>query len=259
MASFQCSICLKSFKTKQQLQRHENRRFKCKPTDDDTETHGFICKCGKSYRYDSGLYRHRATCPAVLQAQTVKALADGVTLNTVDKLSISNISRQHVKKECDNAGTASEFFKVQYMKECRSWTRYKDLYKYIIDNLFFNTPSNMLFYIPNFSEKNALMYDGETLHTITQKEMIDHIKDLIDDVIDIIIEKMDLPTHHPFVFIRHFKNIYNPPKTSNDSYKRIYDDIEAHIHHQYREHKQDIHVVWSKSGIIKNGINLINA
>lgn len=250
MASFQCSICLKSFKTKQQLQCHENRRFKCKPANEDTETHGFICKCGKSYRHNTGLYRHRATCPAVLQPQTVKALTVGVSLNTVDKLNISNISKQYVKRYCEHVDTASELFRVQYNRETRSWTRYKELYKYIIDSLLINTPSNMLFYIPNFSEKNALMYDGETLHTITQKEMIDHIKDLIHDVIDIIIEKMNLSTHHPFVFIRHFKDIYNPPKTSIDSYKRIYDEIEAHILHQYREHKQDIHAVWTKSGLL---------
>jgi len=250
MASFQCSICLKSFKTKQQLQCHENRRFKCKPANEDTETHGFICKCGKSYRFASGLCRHRATCPAVLQPATVKALNGGVSLNTIDKLDISKVSEQMIKRLCEDAGTASELFKVQYNQETRSWTKYKNLCKYIIVKVLLHTPSNMIFYISNFSERDVLMYDGETVHKITRKDLIDHVIELMNDVIDSIIEKMNLPTHHPFVFIRHFKDIHSPPTMSSVSFKNMSDDLEAYIFNLYRDQKQDIHAVWTKSGLL---------
>lgn len=249
MATFQCSICLKSFKTKQQLQCHENRRFKCKPANEDTETHGYICKCGKSYRFASGLSAHRATCPAVLQPATVKALTGGVSLNTIDKLDLSKVSEKWIKELCDATGKESELLRVRYNKESRSWTKYKQLCKYIIVQVFLHTPSNMIFYIPNFASQYVLMYDGQTFDEVTRKDMIDHIKTLLHDVIDSIIQKFDLSEYHPFCFIRLFETI-DTPKTSKDCFNNLHKDLEAFILKLYRDQKHDMQSVWTQSGLI---------
>lgn len=247
---YTCKTCYKSFNTKQQLQRHEQKRFKCEPIN-ETKEEVFKCSCGKEYKYASGLCRHRAVCVNLLKPATVKALQQNInSINTIDALDIGKINWNALERTCIECHTESDIFKVHHHGITRRWGKFRSICEHIIKQVLFSTPENMVFYIPNLSIETALMYDGETVNEITVKDLVEHIHDVIDTVIDDMIERFKLVEEHPFVFIHNYSNNSRPREVSTEAYKFLQENNEKYILTQYKENKDDIRAVWRKAGIL---------
>lgn len=247
---FTCETCNKSFNTDQQLQRHKNRRFKCKPMTNTEETLSFVCSCGKKYKYGSGLTRHRATCATHLKSTTTRALKNTITLNKYDELDISKLNWKYIEKTCSDCQTESKFFKVRCMNQTSDWSSFRLLCQHIINQVFFSTPQNMVFYISNLSCETAFMFNGETFDEIPHKELLDNIIDCVESVIDTVINKYHLHEHHPFVFILNYGNNKDRNEISTTSYNGMQENIKDFIIKMYKENKDDIKAVWRKVGLL---------
>lgn len=248
---FTCITCNKSFKTNQQLQRHNNRRFKCKPLNNIDETsHAFECSCGKKYKYATGLYRHRASCVHTLKQTTQQALNNIEKINKYDELDTSKINWEKLQKTCAECETESDLFKVRCCSITVRWYTYRMIYQYIIDKIFFDNPDNMVFYIANLTSQTALMFNGNYFDEITENELIEKVMDCADSVIDLMIDKYKLHEHHPFVFIINYKNNSRPIDVSTTAYEFQQQKIKTYILQQFKERKDDIKAVWRKTGLL---------
>ena len=67
----QCPNCLIVFQDKYDLERHLNRTYPCIAA-------GYACACGRRYRHDSGLRRHKKTCKG--RPETVETLTEKLEL-----------------------------------------------------------------------------------------------------------------------------------------------------------------------------------
>ena len=245
-ATFQCPLCSKTFKTKQHLRQHENRRFTCTPQPTDTV---FSCKCGKSYRHKSNLCTHKKTCPAVLQPATVKALMNGVQLNTIDTLDFSKVNNDLIKQAYDAMDAPHERLRVQHHKICYKWSDYKKIYMYILDTVF-KTPENMIFYIQNKDLDEVYQYDKSAIVKTTTKEMIDSVRDAINEYIDDIIRQNDYCNDHPLTFMHEFKISSSSADASVKSFQSGSHDIALHIKQVFNVCKPDIKALWTTAGLL---------
>jgi hypothetical protein len=248
---FICATCNKEFQTNQQLQRHNQRRFKCKPFNGTQEqVSAFECSCGKKYKYATGLYRHRALCVHHLKPTTKQALNNIHTINNYDNLDTSKINWEQLQKKCAECETESDIFKVRCCGITVRWASFRMMYQYIIEQMFFNNPYNMMFYISNLTSQTALMFNGVSVDEISENELIDKVLDCADSVIDKMIESFKLDEYHPFVFIINYKNNSTPREVSTIAYNFLQQNIKSFILQQFKDRKDDIRAVWRKAGLL---------
>jgi hypothetical protein len=216
----------------------------------ETEEEGFKCACGKEYKYASGLCRHKAVCADILKPTTQKALDNTISINKPDNLDIDKVNWRSIEQMCKECQTESDDFQVRLQGITFKWGKFRSVCEHIIKQVFFNTPNNMVFYIPNLSTETAFMYNGDSFDEVSIKDMIEHILDAVDGVVDKMIEKFKLVEDHPFVFIHNYQNYSRPREASTVSFNFMHKNIKAYIMEQYKENKDDIRAVWRKAELL---------
>lgn len=240
-----CCQCNKVFATKQQHERHKARRIPC--VSKDTEM-TFSCACGKSYAHNTGLLKHKTKCLQSLKQSTIEALQNkAFKLNNADDITMSSINPDIIKARFDRVDRRSL---VEQKKETREWRTYRELYEYIVEQVFFKTPSNCAFYISNFSDENVAVFnDGEVSYSYF-KEIVELITDTVNDFMEQMIDNFEIDKLHPFAFIQNLKYESLINDTTQACYNGFKEKIKNFIMKMFKEYKDDIRAVWRHENIL---------
>ena len=95
-----------------------------------------------------------------------------------------------------------------------------------------------------------MMYDGKAINEVSKKDLMQHILDAVDCVIDEMIEKYKLVEDHPFVFIQNYANNTRPREVSTQAYAFLHQNLQKYIMDNYKDNKDDIKAVWRKAGLL---------
>jgi uncharacterized protein YlaI len=253
LSPFVCNVCRKHFATKQKLQQHQNKRFKCEPpkepvaTAETTKKH--TCVCGKSYTHQTSLCRHRETCEKVYKPNTAKALKDEtmkVNNYMEEALTYNEVRYQ---KWVTETNTERYRYKVQKMRSVLwcVWERYQNLTLSMIREIYFDNPANFTFFQHNLNDTQVWTHKDGACHTLDVDDVHKHMMQTIRDEFDHILTNM-LPEgtkeYHPFDFIANFMVEHE----DNENVMKVTKNIKQGINNLIKEYKTDIHRVWCTRG-----------
>jgi hypothetical protein len=257
---WKCKTCLKTFASKQMLEKHENKRFKCvapKPSQSDEENTNdkkFVCVCGKSYKNASHLSRHKTTCSQCIKnMKTLDAVKnDTFKLNSFgsETLTYNNTTFEKCFKE---ANTSTRRFEIEHFSRTKAWSDYRKLMLGFIKQMFFTTPENYSFYIPNMSEDFVWIHKNGKRTSIKKDDLTTHmIKVAISEFGNILFNTADanedieeLVKYHPIEFMS-AKVLH---QDDDVCVQTLLKSVKLGIMAFAMNYKDDIKRVWTKAGL----------
>lgn len=249
-----CLKCRKDFPTQQKLDRHKAKKFPCSPPLKDGEKKTYSCPCGKIYTTYDGLYKHRKNCNAHLMKVTQKILTKpSFTLNSVETLDLQRIDLNALKETYDKL---NEEDNIDYKFRCRNHQirgcakHYKDTYIQLIKDIFFNTPSNYIFYVPNILYDEVHLYNEGEKSECEMKDLQEMMIDTASDFIDQVLQYYNADTHHPFAFMQTLRNEHCGNNDTHEIYDNMFASIKDIITKMCHLYRDDIKAVWDKVGIL---------
>lgn len=269
-----CKTCLKTFATKQKLQQHENKRFKCVasmpsiPDQDNIEDKRFSCVCGKSYKNATHLSRHKTTCNKCVKS---KNTIDAVTTDTFKLNDFGYETPKYNSSKFETlfneVNTDRRRFHIEHFRTTKAWLDYKRYMLGFIKQMFFTTPENYTFYIPNMSEDFVWIHqNGERTsikkeqlttnminHTITEfQNILTNTANANEDIDDFD----DFVRYHPINFINNKLSCEDDDddddEDGNDNdvqVKNLLKSVKEGIIRLAMDYKDDIKRVWTKQGL----------
>jgi hypothetical protein len=264
-----CKTCLKTFATKQKLQQHENKRFKCVapmpsiPKTDNTDDNRFVCVCGKSYKNASHLSRHKTTCNQCVKSKnTIEAVqTDTFKLNNFGYETPKYNSSQF-EKLFNEVNTKTRRFHIENFKTTKTWLDYKRYMLCFIKQMFFTTPENYTFYIPNMSEDFVWIYQNGKKTSIKKEQLITNMinhtitgfENILSNTANENEDIEDFIRYHPINFINGKLSFldYDDDDDDNDNdvqVKNLLKSLEEGIIRLAMDYKDDIKRVWTKQGL----------
>lgn len=251
--SYICLKCRKEFPTLQKLDRHKAKKFPCSQPLKDGEKKTYSCPCGKIYTTYDGLYKHRKTCNANLMKVTQKILTKpSFILNNVDTLCLKKINLNAFKDIYDKLNDEEN---VDYKFRCRNLQirgcakYYKDVYIQLIKDIFFNTPSNYIFYVPNILHDTVLLYNEGEKSECQMKDLQELMIDTVSDFLDQVLQYYKADMHHPFAFMQTLQHEHCGNNDTHDIYENMFESIKDSILRLCQLYRDDIKAVWNKVGI----------
>lgn len=257
---WKCKTCLKTFATKQKLQQHENKRFKCvapmpsKPEANNTDDKRFNCVCGKSYKNATHLSRHKTTCNQCVKSKnTIDAVKS-------ENFKLNNFGRETPKynsttfEKCfKELNTSTRRFEIKHFSTTKAWSDYKRLMIGFIKQMFFTTPENYTFYIPNMSEEFVWIHKNgkrtsmklDDLTTNMINATISEFGNILYNTADANEDIEDFVRYHPIEFIS--AKLLN--KDDDVRVQKLLKSVKEGIIRLAMDYKDDIKRVWIKQGL----------
>lgn len=275
MVDFTCQTCNHFFSTKQQLERHKVRRFPCEPPtpiDVTIEANVLRCACGRTYKKASSLSMHKLKCREHLHKATIKAFEDDAKANEPSwrrqddnikydvldlnywnlPLNLTKVPWNSIRRLGNECNNESDRFKCRLVGATTRWRQYYNISQEIVQCVFFDTPCNFIFYVPNQSKDEVLvssMSEG-AIKAVAMKEATEYIFDIVDEVIQEAIAKYEFEGDHPFSFFQGLAEAVTMKKDTQASYQLYQEKLKAYIKQMLEEYKDDIRAVWRHSNIL---------
>lgn len=255
---WQCPTCLKSFATKQKLQQHETKRYKCSPPSipteasaDDEQTKPFVCVCGKSYSYHTGLARHKTTCDKCYHATTLPALKTPMFKVNDYGRTTKDYDVEYYAKAFNDTCTDAERFRMRHNKGTMKRTDFKKLFLEMLETIYFKTPKNFTFYVPNVNMNEVWINRAGKMVLSNRSDVKEHmINTVVSEFLDILREHDMVPEDEEDKDINPIFHILSEFEGDDDACKHIKKYILKTIDNLISQYKDDVKAVWKNMKLI---------
>ena len=168
---FLCKKCEYSTKRKNDFYKHLKTQKHIKNKNENIETNKFLCECGKTYKYRSGLWRHKKKCKMINKLQKMKnEIIDLKNENKIMKNNTNEILEIIKQSSTNNTDLINEVKKLKETKNqivTQNITNNQNNTQNISINVFLNEYCKNAMNLTDFVEKlqvtfDDLVYTGQT-------------------------------------------------------------------------------------------------
>jgi hypothetical protein len=160
---------------------------------------------------------------------------------------------ERCKERMMRCNTEDAVSRLRVLKTCTptDWARFKDFVISLLKTMYFTTPENYTFYVPNLNQSKVMVHSADGIITMSQADLIDSLlNSVFQSETEDVTAQYDLYEDskgdiYPMYFM--LDTIMNKDHKDNDGRLKA---LKRKIHRLITDYKDDMKVIWKHLGLL---------